>query len=153
MKAPQIILCSLVLLSLLVSSCGDSQLPGSQNSQVSESIPDSNIEIVKVARVVLDSDIEWKDSITDDGRLVRLFQAPAPNPDETRHYRVKEGERIFAIVLARFGSTWQGTVVDFSGDDPMRQFERANPEECLAAIQSEFQFAGEIEHVAGCAFP
>lgn len=154
MKTRQIAACHLDFLSsLLVSGCSDSESPDSALPEVQRSVPETDDELGQVARKVLDSEIEWKDSITNDGRLTKLFQPPAPDPDETRHYRVKEGEHLFAIALARFGSRWLGTVVNFSTEDPMRQFERSSAEDCLAAIQSEFRFTEEIEQVVGCAFP
>lgn len=153
MEAPQIITrCLLLSFSVFLVGCDDSN---DRDRIVTHqtSTPDTSANTVEVARRVVDEGIEWRDSITSDGRMAKLFRAPEPKPDETKHYRVSEGDETFAIILARYGQTWIGSVANLSSEDPVRQFTQTGIDECLAAIQAEYQFSGDFERILDCAFP
>jgi len=154
MKTPRVTVFPPSLVWILaISGCHDSPESGSSDGTPQKHLPETEQVVVEYANKFIESKVEWRDSITKDGRIARLFQAPAPIPDETKRYHVEEGESLFAIVLARFDSTWIGSVINLSAEDPIRQFERSSADECLTAIQSEFRFTKAIKKSPECAFP
>lgn len=102
---------------------------------------------VRAATMAVERNNEWKEHRDQNGRLVRLFQAPPPEPDERHDFTAKTEGHPLAVSILRYGSLWRASVAVFDGETETVVLEGSSLEGCLAQVRERYELEEPLKRV------